>query len=62
MKMIDVLNLMAKGKIEENTTLIVPCGVGEYEYKYRKIDQTFVDEDIDRLDEQFNIDENFLKN
>lgn len=36
MKMIDVLNLMAEGKIEKDTKLIVSDGFGEYEYKYRK--------------------------
>lgn len=60
MKMIDALNLLAKGKIEENTTLIVPCGVGEYEYKYRKIYRTFVDENLDGLDKEFTLDESFL--
>lgn len=60
MKMIEVLSLMAEGKIEDNTTLIVFDGYSEYEYKYRKIYRTFVDEVLDELDERFNIDENFL--
>lgn len=60
MKMIDVLSLMAEGKIEEGTKLIIYDIFGDLEYKYRKIYRNFVDEDIDRLDEQFNIDENFL--
>ncbi|MEQ3473403.1 hypothetical protein [Enterococcus cecorum] len=60
MKMIDVFNLMAEEKIEDNTTLIVFDGYIEYEYKYRKIYRTFVDEDLEELEERFNIDENFL--
>lgn len=60
MKMIEVLNMMAEGKIEDNTTLIVFDGYSEYEYKYRKIYRTFVDEDLEELEERFNIDEIFL--
>lgn len=60
MKMIDVLNLMAEGKIKEGTKLIVFDGYSEYEYKYRKIYRTFVDEDLEELEERFNIDEIFL--
>ena len=60
MKMIDVFNLMAEEKIEDNTTLIVFDGYSEYEYKYRKIYRTFVDEDLEELEERFNIDEIFL--
>lgn len=60
MKMIDVFNLVAEEKIEDNTTLIVFDGYIEYEYKYRKIYRTFVGEDLEELDERFNIDEIFL--
>lgn len=60
MKMIDVFNLMAEGKIEAGTKLIVSDGLEEFEYKYRKDYRSFVDEDLDELDERFNIDENFL--
>lgn len=60
MKMIEVFNLMAEEKIEEGTKLIVSDGFEEFEYKYRKIYLTFVDEDLDELDERFNIDEDFL--
>ena len=58
--MIDVFNLMAEGKIEAGTKLIVSDGLEEFEYKYRKDYRSFVDEDLDELDERFNIDENFL--
>lgn len=59
--MIDALNLLAKGEIEENTKLIFSDVFEEFEYKYRKIYRTFVDEDLDELDERFNIvDKNFL--
>lgn len=60
MKMIDVLSLMAEGKIGEGTKLIVSDGFQEFEYEYIKRYLTFVDEDLDELDERFNIDENFL--
>ena len=60
MKMIDVLSLWAKGKIKEDTKLIVPDVFEEYEYKYRKIYRAFVDEDLDYLNERFNIDGEFL--
>lgn len=66
MKMIDVLNLMAKGKIEKDTKLIVSNGFGEYEYKYkyRKGYRAFYN-NFDkisklRIDEQFRLDEDFL--
>ena len=60
MRMIDVLNLMAEGKIEENTTLIVSGDFKEFEYEYLKKYRTFLDEDSDLLSERFNIDEEFL--
>lgn len=60
MKMIDVLNMMTEDKIEEGAKLIVPDVFGEYEYKYRKTYRAFVDEDLDYLNERYNIDEEFL--
>ena len=60
MKMIDVLSLMAKGEIEAGTKLIVSDGFQEFEYEYIKRYLNFVYEDLDDLDERFNIDENFL--
>ncbi|CAI3293986.1 hypothetical protein CIRMBP1257_00494 [Enterococcus cecorum] len=60
MKMIDALNLLAKGEIEENTKLIFSDVFEEFEYKYRKIYRTFVDENLDELDKQFTLDESFL--
>ena len=60
MKMIDALNLLAKGEIEENTKLIFSDVFEEFEYKYRKIYRTFVDENLDGLDKEFTLDESFL--
>ena len=62
--MIDVLNLMAKGKIEKDTKLIVSDGFGEYEYKYRKGYRAFYN-NFDkiskmRIDDEFRLDEDFL--
>lgn len=66
MKMIDVLNMMAKGKIEKDTKLIVSDGFGEYEYKYkqRKGYRAFYN-NFDkiskvRIDNEFRLDEDFL--
>ena len=60
MRIIEVFNLMAERKIEEGTKLIVSGGFEEFEYEYKKRHLNFVDEDLDDLDERFNIDENFL--
>lgn len=66
MKMIEVLSLMAKGKIEKDTKLIVSDGFGEYEYKYkyRKGYRAFYN-NFDkipkmRIDDEFRLDEDFL--
>lgn len=66
MKMIDVLNMMAKGEIEKDTKLIVSDGFGEYEYKYkqRKGYRAFYN-NFDkisklRIDNEFRLDEDFL--
>lgn len=60
MKMIDVLNLMAEGKIEEGAKLIFFDGFEEYEYTYLKKYRNFVDGDLNYLYEQLGIDEDFL--
>ena len=58
--MIEVFNLMAEGKIEEETKLIVPGVFEEFEYKYLKRYRNFVDEYFNELEERFNINGNFL--
>lgn len=60
MKMIEVLSLLAKGEIEEGTKLIVSDCFEEFEYKYLKIYQTFLDKDFDELGETFTINKDFL--
>lgn len=60
MKMIEVLDLMAKGEIEEGTKLIVSDCFEEFEYKYLKIYQTFLDKYFDELGETFTINKDFL--
>lgn len=66
MKMIDVLNMMAKGEIEKDTKLIVSDGFGEYEYKYkqRKGYRAFYN-NFDkisklRIENEFRLDKDFL--
>lgn len=66
MKMIDVLNMMAEGKIEKDTKLIVSDGFGEYEYKYkqqkgyRAFYNNFDKISKVRIDDKFRLDEDFL--
>ena len=57
MKMIDVLNMMAKGEIKEGTRLITD----DYEYRYSEVYQTFMDSYmINRIEDDFFLDEDFL--
>lgn len=60
MKMIDVLSLMAEGKIKKDTKLIVYDGSEEYSYRYSEICRTFFDEYSSRIECDFDIDEDFL--
>lgn len=60
MKMIDVLSLMAEGKIKKDTKLIVYDGSEEYSYRYSEICCTFFDEYSSRIECAFDIDEDFL--
>lgn len=66
MKMIDVLNMVAEGKIEKDTKLIVSDGFGEYEYKYkqqkgyRAFYNNFDKISKMRIDNEFRLDEDFL--
>lgn len=60
MKMIDVLSLMAEGKIKKDTKLIVYDGSEEYSYRYSEICRTFFGEYSSRIECDFDIDEDFL--
>ena len=61
MKMIDVLNMMAEGKIKEGTKLITDDDLDDYEYRYSEVYQTFMDRYmINRIEDDFFLDEDFL--
>ena len=60
MKMIDVLNMMAEGKIEKGTKLIVSTDLNDYEYRYSKGYNAFFDKHLARIEEDFFLDKDFL--
>lgn len=60
MKMIDVLNMMAEGKIEKSTKLIVSTDLNDYEYRYSKGYHTFFDKHLNRIEDDFFLEEDFL--
>ena len=62
MKMIDVLNLMEEGKIEKSTKLIVSTDLKDYKYEYRysKEYHAFFDKHLNRMEDDFSLDEDFL--
>ena len=59
MKIIDVLNLMAEGKIKANTKLIIYNDSGERSFLYSEKDHRFFNKYSNRL-EDFRIDKHFL--
>ena len=60
MKMIEVLNLMAEGKIENDTKLIASTDLVDYEYRYSTGYHTFFDKYSNRIEYGFFLDEDFL--
>ena len=60
MKMIDVLNMMAKGEIKEGTKLITDDDLDDYAYRYSEVYQTFMDRYMNRVEHDFNMDKDFL--
>lgn len=61
MKMIDVLDLMAEGKIEVGAKLkVIDIFEGEYEYEYIKDIRVFLDEEYDDFGKYFDINTSFL--
>ena len=60
MKMIDVLNMMAKGEIKEGTKLITDDDLDDYAYRYSEVYQTFMDRYMNRIEDDFLLDEDFL--
>lgn len=60
MKIIDVLNIMAKDKIEKDTKLIVSNDFDDYEYKYSKRYDAFFNKDSNVLEDIFYLGKDFL--
>ena len=62
MKMIDILNMMAEGKIEKSTKLIVSTDLKDYKYEYRysKEYHEFFDKHLNRIEDDFFLDKDFL--
>lgn len=60
MKMIDVLNLIAEGKIKNDTKLIVSTDLDDYEYRYSKGYNTFFNKHSNRIEDDFLLDKDFL--
>lgn len=61
MKMIDVLELIAKGKIEPGAKLkVIDIFEDEYEYEYKNEIRTFLDEEYDDLGKRFDMNASFL--
>lgn len=58
--MIDVLNMMAKGEIKEGTKLITDDDLDDYAYRYSEVYQTFMDRYMNRIEDDFFLDEDFL--
>lgn len=59
MKMIDVFNLMAEGKIEKDTKLIVITDLDDYEYRYSKEYDAFFNKS-NLLEDIFYLGKDFL--
>lgn len=60
MKMIEVLNMMAKGEIKEGTKLITDDDLDDYAYRYSEVYQTFMDRYMNRVEHDFDMDKDFL--
>lgn len=60
MKMIDVLNMMAKGEIKEGTRLITDVDLDDYAYQYSELYQSFTDRYMNRVEDDFFLDKDFL--
>lgn len=60
MKMIDVLNLMAEEKIEEDTKLITSTDLDDYEYRYSTGRHAFFDKYLAGIEADFFLDKDFL--
>lgn len=60
MKMITVFSLMANNAIKDKTELILYSDSGSYIYKYYKLYKTFLNDDSQRMEEEFVFGVDFL--
>lgn len=60
MKMVKVFNLMANNAIKDKTEIVIYYDSEIYVYKYHKLQQTFLDEDFKRMEEEFVFGVDFL--
>lgn len=60
MKMIEVLNMMAKGEIKEGTKLIASTVLDDYEYRYSTGYRRFFNKYFNEIEDDFSLDEDFL--
>lgn len=60
MKLIDVLNMMAKGEIKHGTKLITDDDLDDYAYQYSELYQAFMDRYMNRVEDDFFLDKDFL--
>lgn len=60
MKMIDVLNMMAEGKIKNDTKLIASTVLDTYEYRYSTGYRRFFNKYFNEIEDDFSLDEDFL--
>lgn len=60
MKMINVFKLMADNAIKDKTEIVIYYDSEAYVYKYHKLYQTFLNEDSQRMEEEFVFGVDFL--
>lgn len=60
MKMIDVLNMMAEGKVENDTKLIASTDLDDYEYRYSTGYRRFFNKYSNEIEDDFSLNEDFL--
>ena len=60
MKMIDILNLMAEGKIKNDAKLIAITDSDDYEYRYSEGYHRFFNKYSNVMEDDFYLDEDFL--
>ena len=60
MKMIEVFDLMAKKEIEHETQLIIHYDSACHSFRYHKLYQTFLNDNYERMEEEFIFGDDFL--